>query len=270
MLKDYHKHSFDDQISFREKSILKHINNAIPPVSTIWDYHFYSALKSYFIDNDVSSAKQHFYICGRVDVYANLKRNENSTEWAKDDFYGAIAKRMNLRTNLMAAVLSDHPVMIAQYGQLTYPDYQKEFKAGEITVLTEGAKSIMRKDWAGLQRVVEYIDTKNKLKTQPWKAQIPDRDFFEGMLEKNQPKIEAALAELLTPKRVKQRDDFETERELFARMAVLYAKLAYFNGYELSIRHPLLMQDLLPVNPTEKYDEVYDFLKEDKLKRNLI
>lgn len=266
MLKDYHSRIINEFVQMNKRMMDKYWGMNGDPIysdmNSIWGYHFYSALKACFIDNDVSSSKQHFYICGRVDIYANLKRNENIPEWVEYDFYGAIAKRMNLRTNLMAAVLSDHPAMLAQYGYLSYPDYQKEFKAGEITVLTEGAKSIMRKDWAGLQRVVEYIDTKNRLKTQPWKAQIPDRDFFEGMLEKNQPKIEVALAELLTPKRVKQRDDFETERELFARMGVLYAKLAYLNGYELNIRHPLLMQDLLPIKPLEKYDDVYDFLKQ--------
>ena len=51
--------------------------------------------------------------------------------------------------------------------------------------------------------------------------------------------------------------------KLFSFHPTLFTKLCWMNGLEIEIDNPLVPMKLMPVEPLEKYDLVYDFLKPD-------
>lgn len=108
-----------------------------------------------------------------------------------------------------------------------------------------------------------YVDVLDALSHKKGQTAIqPDVRFFRALIEKDKSGCEAAINELLTPKRHKQRNKYmELVSEFISHPAIGYSKLAWFKGIEVAIDNPLVPNFLLPIKPNEEYVDEYEFLK---------
>ncbi|MCV9388651.1 immunity 49 family protein [Reichenbachiella ulvae] len=208
----------------------------------VWYDHQRLALKSYFIEDSLTETKIHFYTCGRLDEYLINHYNDRILE------YGM--------AHISYALLSDHRGLIRRYADLAHPGYDKITKKGSIIY----AMQLAIKDRLD-HGYVDILDALSQKKGQT--AIQPDVRFFRALIEKDKPGCEAAINELLTPKKHKQRNKYmELVNEFISHPAIGYTKLAWLKGVEVVIDNPLVPNSLLPINPNESYAEEYEFLKQ--------
>ena len=118
---------------------------------------------------------------------------------------------------------------------------------------------LIKDDWAEYERVMPII----KSKTVPKFKMELDAAFYEALAERNQSKMEEILAELVSPKVYRQRNrNYELINEFISHPAICYARLAWFKGIEVTVNSPLVPKELLPIQPLERYEDAYVFLKE--------
>lgn len=207
-----------------------------------WYNYEIISLKSYFIKGSLTDTKQHFYTCGRLDEHLINHYNDRILE------YGM--------AHISYALLSDHQGLIRRYADLAHADYDKIAKKGSIIYAMQLA----------IKEELDhgYVDVLDALSQKKGQTAIqPDVHFFRALVEKDKSDCEAAINELLTPKRHKQRNKYmELINEFISHPAIGYAKLACLKGIEVELDNPLVPNSLLPVNPNESYTEEYKFLKE--------
>jgi hypothetical protein len=68
---------------------------------------------------------------------------------------------------------------------------------------------------------------------------------------------------LVTPKMLKSRinDDSGYMADLICTAAVIYAKIAWYHGFEVHPASPYIPEEWLPTTPLVQYDDHYNFLK---------
>ena len=210
-------------------------------ISYKWYDHECFSIKALFIENDVVQAKQHFYLCGRIDDYLISQYNKPILE------YGI--------SHISYALLSDNLNLINRYAHLSHNGYEKITKKGSII----HAIQLAIKD--ELHRV--YIDVLDKLSQKKSQTAIqPDVQFFSSLINKDKSGCEAAINELLTSRRHKQRNKhMELINEFISHPAIGYAKLAWLKGIDVEIDNPLVPKLLLPISPNDRYIDEYEFRK---------
>lgn len=92
-------------------------------------------------------------------------------------------------------------------------------------------------------------------------------DFFSLLIERNQPQLERLIADEARFWEDMQRRGKELADPLWsdfmATTSMLHAKLCWTKGIFVQISHPLVPEELLPVAPLHKYNDIYDFLDTD-------
>lgn len=91
----------------------------------------------------------------------------------------------------------------------------------------------------------------------------PDMNFFLALAKGDLSGMEAALAEIVTPRQRRWRENWQggyTGR-LMSEEAVVYAKLAWRHGYQVDVDTPYIPKEWLPVKPLVEYTDPYDFMK---------
>lgn len=82
-------------------------------------------------------------------------------------------------------------------------------------------------------------------------------------------KMIEAILQLMETKRFnrRQKTDIETgyTRDLIDTTTTLYAKLAWYHGYQIKIDTPYIPQEWLPMKPLEEYHDELDFMKNYKI-----
>ena len=123
----------------------------------VWYDHERFALRSFFIEDSLTEAKQHFYTCGRLDEHLIDLYNGRILE------YGI--------SNISYALLSDHQGLIRRYADLGHPGYDKIIKRGSIIY----AMQLAIKDELGH----EYVDVLDALSQKKGQTAIqPDVSFL--------------------------------------------------------------------------------------------
>jgi hypothetical protein len=76
------------------------------------------------------------------------------------------------------------------------------------------------------------------------------------------PGMEEALAELVEPRLMRRRQAEENgyTQQLICTFAVVYAKIAWFHGYEVQVESPMVPSEWLPVAPLSRYKDNFAFL----------
>ncbi len=218
----------------------------------IWYDHEMLGMKSFFIDNNISLAKQHFYTCGMLDEYRIKMYDADILDWGIIHF--------------TYMLLSDCKELIDRYAMLKHRSFEKNVNSGNSTI-SFCIQMALKNDLNELERVIEIMKTKSVKKhaTMQWDVQ-----FFEGFLEKNKQKMEAALNGLITPKVHKIRNKHEILlNEFISHPALGYAKLAWLKGIEVEVNSTLVPKELLPVKPLDNYVNEYAFLDEVELPKKL-
>ena len=117
-------------------------------------------------------------------------------------------------------------------------------------------------EWERLAERCEQILSTNLRKD---KKYLIDHRFYLALANGDKTEIETVLTELTSPKIAKVRNHefaFTFTEHFIATHAVIYAKLAWLNGYEVEIYTPWIPKEWLPIQPLENYPEPWDFLRE--------
>lgn len=208
----------------------------------LWYYNETFALNAFFLEQDIRKAKEHFYICARIDEYLTKRYDARILD------YGV--------NHVSYAILCDNAEFIQRYASLSHPWYDHTIKSGS---LTHAMQNIVREDWDSLRNDIATYERITS--TQKGKINIPDLMFFKGVLNRDEQTVLGAL-QLLLKDHKKRNKHSGIAQNYISIPAIGYAKLAWLKGIEVQIDHPLIPKELLPYRPLDRYDAKYDFLKE--------
>ncbi len=210
----------------------------------LWDDNQIFALSAFFLEENILACKQFFYICGRVDEYLIKQHNSRILE------YGM--------SHIAYVLLSDNINLIKRYANLAPIGYDKIIKKGSILYAIQLAiRDELNQDYINVLDILSHKKSQTAIQ--------PDVQFFKSLLDRDKCGCEAAINELLTPHRHKQRNkNKELVNEFISHPAIGYSKLAWFKGINVEIDNPLVPKLLLPINPNEQYSSGYEFLNESK------
>ncbi|MFE8073488.1 hypothetical protein QQM79_20735 [Marinobacteraceae bacterium S3BR75-40.1] len=210
------------------------------------------ALVDWFRDRDIEACKQHAFVA------AKLLRMVCQVHPAEQS--GANAH------NLLYALLSDNNDMIHWECQYMVPLFQP----GTATYWCENpskneyhglqARLALQGEWDILRERCERF-----LAAPPngRKLERFDHEFYLGLIDGDQPKMQAALDDLAQPKVLGHRnspDAFGLESRIVSGWHVIYGKIAHRYGYQVCIDSPGVPNELLPIEPPDEYPEPYDFM----------
>ncbi|WP_040279283.1 immunity 49 family protein [Psychroserpens damuponensis] len=89
-----------------------------------------------------------------------------------------------------------------------------------------------------------------------------DAQMYRAIVNNNKKEVEELLEFFVLPSTYKKRNDnLAIYKDLYVMPALGFAKLAWINGLEVDIDHPLLPNTLLPIQPNDNYEIEYEFLK---------
>lgn len=221
------------------------------------------ALYSFFEEKDLNKAKQHFYNCGLLDAFGIKKFNSGQFVY---DLH-----------SIGYAMLSDNIRFVKdEFAYLTFTDFYLEddtrtrihrtmedhVLAGDdgcvfvhtVQQFLLGNETLVRRNIEIMERV--WFSGKYKNRTMQY-----DVNFFKALHERDKSKCEAILREMVSPKIHQKRNDDPILKKYISMPALGYAKLAWILGIEVEVKSKLIPQELLPIQPLEKYEIPYEFLK---------
>lgn len=216
--------------------------------------HEISALHSHFINHDLASTKQAFYLCGRLSEYRVMNFDSDLLDYA-----------LNL---LFYTFLSDNTHLIKRFTDWTFSQMELMIQMGRGALKTNTMQLLLKGDLAGVEHNLELMKKVVEKKSGAWA--VLDYHFYKALAKQDKLQAEQILAEFVSPKNHKARNKhFALVGELISLPAIGYAKLAWLLDIEVAVNSPYIPKEWLPVQPLGIYDEYYDFLKQDKAKRGL-
>lgn len=169
------------------------------------------------------------------------------------------------RIALSEITLSDSVEVIKRLSDLDflYPvDHNKmelfsDVQKGETQIYTALIIKAAIGDTSGLEELLNILQNNPKAqkKNEWFKDEIP---FFEGIIKKDKDKIFNTISHLCSPKQHKITNSYNgIYKELVSFPAIGYAKIAWLNKIEVEFENPLIVNELLPIQPIKEYiDEI--------------
>ncbi|EXB48757.1 Imm49 family immunity protein [Acinetobacter sp. 1000160] len=210
-----------------------------------------NAMVSWFRDDDLIAFKQWCFIA------AKLKRMV--FQFDPIDWFPAYEH--------LYALLSDNEEIISWYRQhrVSY-DRQSSIKDRDNPRKPDfhGYQLILalNQEWELLRERCELILSTELKKDRKY---LIDHRFYLALANGDKTEMEKVLTELTSPKISKIRNHefaFTFTEHFISTFAVIYAKLAWRNGYQLDINTPWIPKEWLPIQPLDEYPEPWDFMKE--------
>lgn len=220
----------------------------------------FKAFYSWYIDNDKKTCKQHFYVSARLKIFASQ--------------FQTISWNMGSTRDFLSALLSDSSDMILLYSQFTtsskthedLPSFvDAEFMSNkhDHRFLVHYLQHLMKKNWERANKIQEVTEQKIKKLDE---IMVYWFRFGQALQIGNEEEMKTVINELLQPKKHKKynKDNpYDLFGEVWSHYPTMFTKLAWMHGYELQIDNPLVPMELMPIEPLDHYDDVYDFLKPD-------
>ncbi|NTF46174.1 Imm49 family immunity protein [Rhizobium rhizogenes] len=187
---------------------------------------FVNALYSWFGLHDLDAMKEWFFLSASLDkkIYE-----------IEIDQSGPIGK-------LLHPLLSDNRDLIEWYANnpALYPQDRIENTKTADFFAYQGAVAI-RGEWDRLRDRCARV-LADPPRTSQLKKYIIDHQFFLALADHDVPRMEAAIAAVAKPRAVRNRANDESgfTESLFSSYAVIYAKIAWFHGFEIKVNSPPL------------------------------
>ncbi len=212
-----------------------------------------SAMFAWFQSRDLEAMKQWCYVAARLDQQAY--RMEVDTNGPRGYMLG-----------LLTPLLSDHAALIDWF-----PHYEGAYDLKRVEnhktrdFFAYQAVLALRGDWDRLiTRCTQVIDDPpGAHKEQKY---LLDHHFYLALARADIDGMNSTLQQLVMPKAVQGRSNDESgfTDDLISTAAVIYAKIAWRNGFEVAVDSPYVPPEWLPIAPLERYDLRYRFLKDDR------
>ncbi|MFC5583036.1 Imm49 family immunity protein [Rhodanobacter terrae] len=207
-----------------------------------------ASLIAWFGDQNLVSCKQWAYVAGKLDRIL-YQKNPSRGIW------GALGER----NAMLWPLLSDHPQLVAWFGAFDAIDVKRAVKGGTFEFETYQSKLALRGEWDKLgERSERFLaDVPKRME-----RFAPDNRFHLALARGDVSAMESALTEMVTPQAIRWRTEHEGYTGWFIiREAVIYAKIAWRHGYQVTVDTPWIPAAWLPVAQLAAYHDPYPFMQ---------
>ncbi|MEJ8799119.1 contact-dependent inhibition immunity protein BcpI [Trinickia caryophylli] len=199
------------------------------------------AMHAYFVEHDIERCKQNFYLAARLTLESVSQDGGASFETGGD---------------ILRALLSDSAEVIDAMARVETPELisqrdnplNNRFHVYMLQLAIRGDDEAVR---AMIEKIAKH--GKNPRRTECAEG----RDFFSLLLDRDEP----ALEKLIQGKHASMRSEDAIDEDFMSYRGTVETKLCWYRGIPVQIDHPLVPMALMPVQPLDHYDDVYDFLK---------
>jgi len=250
-----------------EDSILKIDNLTSSHILNLSRYNYSYAIFAIIDENNYEKAKSYFFNIALLDIY-NI--NTFQSKFLDYDL-----------PKITAVLLSDNWTYLEKvYSKLRYESFYIDEKTeekkpllmdemvlqGESAIWCNTVQFFMANDIQGIERNLNIIETLTLPKLPKNQQELKlDYEFYKALLSKDKGKCEEILEQLVSPKIHKKRNDNAVLNKYVSQPALGYAKLAWRQGIEVEVNSHLIPKEILPIEPLDKYEIPYDFLKDEIL-----
>ncbi len=204
-------------------------------VGFLSEINSFKAVYTYKIDNNFQKSKQFFFNAAQISLYTILKYDA--------PFYSNIYA-------ICFAILSDNEKIIYEFSNITKEN--KSQLMGRLFV--QNFQNALNDSY----NESDIEELRQLIKNKPQGFQGLDY-FFVGLQNKNLQEVEDALSKMISNHG--KRGELEMYKDYISFEVTALAKLAWRKGIEVEVNSPLVPKELLPIQPLEKYEIPYDFLK---------
>lgn len=208
-----------------------------------------SAMSAWFRHHDLESMRQWCYVASRLDREGYKRRNYTG---------GPAGRPLQLLKPLLSnyAELIDWFARDNQYLDAVRIEMPKtwDFWAYQALVALRG-------EWDRLIERCERVIS-DPPRGSEHQNYLIDHRFWLALARGEVGGMQDVLQALVTPKLLRARKNIESgfTEDLISTPAVVYAKIAWFHGYELVVDTPYIPSEWLPMTPLPHYDDHYEFL----------
>ena len=224
-----------DKIRFRRKPLS--LSNCYESLS---GNHVAIGIYDFFVNANKYSLQQHLFTAIQLKLAAI----------ALEDY-----QKFEVGSEILYALLSDNLLLIDKVARLETPHYvsarsnplHAQFKVHMLQLAILG-------DYEALQLKVAHLAKNGRKKDR----ELPDqgKDFFSLLIQGDK----QGLQELITQHAKIKSQDVVTE-DFMCFLGTIEAKICWLKGIQVQIGSPLLPMGLMPLEPLDRYDDVYDFLQ---------
>ena len=199
----------------------------------------YNAVYAIYVENNIEWAKNCYYEAAMAIAYCKEKLNRDAFVVIK---------------NILYPLMSDSNSIVSRFLQYnSSSDYEK---AGSFsTHFGHAVQAVLKDDDQDLEHRIEWMTKRSK--SGFFKKMTGVVTVFEGILDRDIPKIESGLKDIV--KRLKKDQPLIIGNYMNIEATGL-AKLAWRKGLEVDIKSTFIPQALLPIKELEHYGS-YDFFK---------
>lgn len=203
--------------------------------------------------NNIKGLKQWFYVSSLLRV-ESCKYSGGWGMWTPHAFiFPLLTDNLDLiKTYSALTTVNDNDHHKSLLDAINYP------KEGRFEVLR--FQAILRKDWDVINQMKKMFLEKV---TKPKSFNMWEIDFYDALQNKNAHAAKEIIQEYLNPKIHKYLNQHLVEEfsgDIWSHHPVMFTKLAWMNGLEIEIDHPLVPMELMPIKPLDHYDFYYEFL----------
>ena len=245
-----------------EKRILTYNISSIR-ISNLKPCNVIFSLYRFFEEQDLSKAKQHFYVCGLLDAYSIQTYQDRMFDYDLHSIgYAMLSDNLSFIKDDFAK-LTYHSTYLEDVTEKVMPiSMEDNVLEGEGAIFTHTMQQFLLGNTALIERNLKIMEQVYFNAAHQNSSLQHDVKFFRALYQKDVSKCETILKEMVSP-RVHQRRNIDALLKKYISMPALgYAKLAWILGIEVEIKSKLIPKELLPVQPLDNYEIPYDFLKD--------
>ncbi|WP_084217430.1 Imm49 family immunity protein [Xenophilus azovorans] len=211
--------------------------------------HSARAIVAWFGDHDLDAFKHECYVAGKL-MYIREKEANELSYTREQDYFELLMSDY--------APLVDFYASLRSFSERAWKSINNPrdhlFRHYQMTLALSG-------EWELLARRAQ-----EQLAEQPkgMARFMVDQRFYLALARGDKAGMEAALAELTSPKMAKVRNnqmEFGFTHFFIGTHATMYAKIAWRAGYEVEVDTPYIPREWLPMKPLEKYEDPYPFMQ---------
>lgn len=224
-----------DRFRFKRSQI--RLGKVVLHLANVWERR---GLKSYFIDSNLSQAKQDFYLASKLRIFSTGQDGGEKFETADLLFYALLSDNLDIINAATSANMQE--LMSSRFNTLS-----AEFTIHMYQLAIQGDDEQLRskvKKIAANGRKAARTDA------------FSNRDFFSLLLNRDR----AALEDLIQNKHALASGNGALLDRFLAYQATFETKLCWFRDIPVEIDCSAVPMDLMPVDPIARYDDFYDFL----------
>ncbi len=221
------------------------------------DNEKFSWLKAYFIDGDISSAKQHLYVQGMlIDKWRHrVDHHRRGAHWGTTS-----SMRVGPMAELLPFLLSDSHELLNRFIHWPYDEIDVSGAWKPVVGVAPVVQALLAGDVEKAKQNLNLysLDLGTESNDEYYTNDVA---LLQSMIDGDDIAFQELIEPLCDASYLKKRKPFEHKMiEVIAVEATWLLKAMWILGHEIEIDHPLIPMDLMPIRPLERYTVPYFFL----------